>query len=372
MPFANVALFSAADSLLKKVEPTDEAGKFTVTNIAAGDYFLVASFVGMSDLRKPDIHLDGGQTLDLGALSFKPVAMELAEATVTTSRAMVEVKSDRTVFNIEGTINSTGNDAFSLLRKAPSVMVDNNDNISLLGRAGVLLYVDGKRLPLTGQDLVNYLQNLPADQIDRFDIITSPGAKYEAEGNAGIIDIRLKRDKSLGANGSISGNVNQGKRLRRNLSGTGNFRNKIMNTFGSAGIGAGEGINDMQFESLQNGLQLGETNVNRPEWSYYNLRLGTDFFLGKHHTVGFLVDANKGDNTNTTVNRVTIRQAASSNSAFDSILVANTVNEGNWQATDLQRQLPFRQRQRAQPELRPRLRGLPQYQRAFSKQRILR
>lgn len=326
--FANVALFNAADSLLQKVETTDENGNFNLQRLKAGSYYLTASFVGMSDFRKDGISLADGQALDLGTVAFKASAVELATATVTTSRPMVEVKSDRTVFNVEGTINSTGNDAFSLLRKAPSVMVDNNDNISLLGRAGVLLYVDGKRLPLTGQDLVNYLQNLPADQIERFDIITSPGAKYEAEGNAGIIDIRLKRDKSLGANGSLSGNISQGQRLRKNLSGTGNFRNKIMNTFGSAGIGDGEGINDMQFNSYQNGLQLGETNLNRPEWDYYNLRLGTDFFLGKHHTVGFLVNANKGDNTNKTVNRITIRQAASSNSAFDSILVANTLNEG--------------------------------------------
>lgn len=79
------------------------------------------------------------------------------------------------------------------MRKAPSVTIDNNDNISLLGRSGVLVYLDGKRLPLSGQDLSNYLQNLPAEQIDRIEIITNPGAKYEAQGNAGIIDIRLKR-----------------------------------------------------------------------------------------------------------------------------------------------------------------------------------
>ncbi len=327
--FANVALFSATDSLLQKVETTDESGNFMLRNLKSGSYFITATFVGMNDFRKDGIALADGQNLDLGGISFPAATVELATATVTTSRPMVEVKPDRTVFNVEGTINSTGNDALSLLRKAPSVTVDNNDNVSLLGRAGVLLYVDGKRLPLTGQDLSNYLQNLPADQIERFDIITSPGAKYEAEGNAGIIDIRLKRDKSLGANGSLSGNVSQGKRFRKNTSGTGNFRNKHMNAFGSAGIGGGEGINSMQFNSTQNGLLLGETNENRPAWQYYNVRLGTDFFLGKKHTVGFLVNANEGDNDNSTVNRITIRQLASSSTAFDSILVANTFNDAS-------------------------------------------
>ncbi len=327
--FANVALFNAADSLLQKVETTDESGNFSLRNLKAGSYYITATFVGLNDFRKDGIALTDGQTLDLGGLSFPAAAVELATATVTTSRPLVEVKPDRTVFNVEGTINSTGSDALSLLRKAPSVTVDNNDNVSLLGRAGVLLYVDGKRLPLTGQDLSNYLQNLPADQIERFDIITSPGAKYEAEGNAGIIDIRLKRDKSLGANGSLSANASQGKRLRRNMSGTGNFRNKLMNTFGSAGIGAGEGINDMTFISTQNGLSLGEINVNRPEWEYYNLRLGTDFFLGKKHILGFLVSANEGENINNTLNRITIQQQNASSSVFDSILVAHTRNDGS-------------------------------------------
>ncbi|MCC6724853.1 MAG: TonB-dependent receptor [Saprospiraceae bacterium] len=327
--FANVALFNAADSLLQKVETTDESGNFTLRNLKAGSYYLNATYVGLKDFQKSGIALAEGQALELGSLTMGSSALELATATVTTSRALVEVKPDRTVFNVEGTINSTGSDALSLLRKAPSVTVDNNDNVSLLGRAGVLLYVDGKRLPLTGQDLSNYLQNLPADQIERFDIITSPGAKYEAEGNAGIIDIRLKRDKNLGANGSLSGNASQGKRLRRNLSGTANFRNKYMNVFGSGGLGAGEGINSMQFNSTQNGLSLGETNENRPDWQYYNLRLGTDFFLGKKHTVGFLVNANNSDNNNATVNRITIKQLASSTTAFDSILVAKTDNQGS-------------------------------------------
>lgn len=327
--FANVALFSAADSLLLKVETTDETGSFLLRNLKPGQYFLSATFVGLSDFRKDGISLADGQALDLGPLPFPAAAVELATATVVTSRPLVEVKPDRTVFNVEGTINSTGNDALSLLRKAPNVTVDNNDNVNLLGRSGVLLYVDGKRLPLTGQDLANYLQNLPADQIDRFDIITSPGAKYEAEGNAGIIDIRLKRDKSLGANGSLSSTVSQGKRLRRNLSGTGNFRNRYMNTFGSAGIGDGNGINDMQFESFQNGLRLEETNENRPSWEYYNLRLGTDFFLGKKHTIGFLVNANKGTNDNETTNHISIAKATDPEAVFDSILVADTDNQGS-------------------------------------------
>ncbi len=325
--FANVALYNMADSsLLVKVETSDEAGSFKLNGLAAGNYFLLASYVGMPDFKQSGIELQNDQQLNLGTLSFSPAAVQLTGATVTARRAMVEIKPDRTVFNVQGTINSTGADAIALLRKAPGVTVDNNDNINVLGRAGVLLYVDGKRLPLTGEDLTNYLQNLSADQIDRFEIITNPGARYEAEGNAGIIDIRLKKDKNLGANGSVNGTYSKGRHARSNIGGSGNFRNKKLNTFGTFGVGDGAGYMDMVFLSFQNGLILDEINNRQNEFQNYNYRLGTDFFLSEKHTLGFLVSSGQSDRTNNPFNRIAISQE-SSPELIDSILVANTIAE---------------------------------------------
>ncbi len=175
----------------------------------------------------------------------------------------MEVKPDRTVFNVDGTINSVGSDAIGLLRKAPNVTVDNNNSINVLGRSGVLLYVAGKRLPLTGEELNNYLQNIPAEQIDRIEIITNPGSKYEAQGNAGIIDIRLKKDQNLGANGSLNTTVSQGRYHRADLNGSGNYRNKRLNVFGTAGLGDSDGFNNMTFLSNLNGLEQYELNNHR-------------------------------------------------------------------------------------------------------------
>ncbi len=321
--FANVALFQSADSSMVKVETSDEAGVFNLKNLPVGNYFMVASYVGYNEMRKNNIQLTANQQLDLGKLNFNSSAVKLQEATVTASRVMVEVKPDRTVFNVEGTINSVGSDAISLLRKAPGVTVDNNDNINVLGRAGVLLYIDGKRLPLVGDDLKNYLQNLTAEQIDRIDIITNPGAKYEAEGNAGIIDIRLKKDKSHGANGSVSSTYMQGRYPKYNLNSSGNYRNKKLNAFAAIGGGKGEGFNNIAFESLQNGLILDETNNFKFDWKYYSVRLGIDFFLGKNHTLGILYNNNGGQNEQDLVNRFLIRNSNTPN-LLDSTLVANT------------------------------------------------
>jgi len=319
--FSNIILYQSADSLLVKVEASGEDGKFKIKGLTAGNYYLKASYVGLADLEKTNLVLSDGQTLDLGILEFQPTSIELTQATVTATRAMVEVKADRTVFNVQGTINSTGADAVELLRKAPGVLVDNNDNITVLGRSGVLLYVDGKRLPLTGADLKAYLQNLPADQIDRFDIITNPGAKYEAEGNAGIIDIRLKKDKNLGANGSVNATGSKGRYAQYNLGGSANYRNKKLNTFASAGLNGGERYNELTFKSQQNDLFLDEINESQNQSRNINYRLGTDFFIGKTQTLGFLVGGNYANTEDLGFNEIGISPLMTPEN-IDSILVA--------------------------------------------------
>ncbi|MFZ4475797.1 MAG: TonB-dependent receptor domain-containing protein [Saprospiraceae bacterium] len=331
--FANVVLYRSADSVFTKAGVSDDAGRFELQNLKAGNYYVVSTYLGLSDLKKTNIQLLENQTLDLETLTFQSNSVKLAEATISATRPFVEVKADRTVFNVEGTINNIGTDALSLLRKAPAVTVDNNDNLSLLGRSGVLVYVDGKRLPLSGADLSTYLQNLPAEVIDRIEIITNPGAKYEAEGNAGIIDIRLKKNKNLGANGALNSSVSQGKHYRSNLTGNGNYRNKYLNAFGTASIGSGVGINEMDFVSYLNNMVQEEINDSKNDWRNYNYRAGIDFPIAEYHTIGLLAGGGKTTSDNTSYNHITLAQAANP-TQIDSILIANnTANSTRKQQT---------------------------------------
>ncbi len=339
VPYANVVLHDAIDSTVVKIEVTDDVGIFRFVSLSAGEYYIQVTYVGLDDLTVSDITLSDNQALDLGGLDLQPSSVQLETATVTAKRAMVEVKADRKIFNVEGTINSTGDNGISLLRKAPGVVLDNNENISVLGRSGVLVYVDGKRIPYAGTELANYLRSIPSDQIDKIEIITNPGAKYEAEGNAGIIDVILKRDKSHGTNGSLNANYTVANNNRYNVGGNLNHRNKRLNAFGSINFGDQAGWNQRVFDSYQNGFRLQEITTETGDTPQLTYKLGTDVYLGENHIVGFIVNGanNEGEEISSNVNRIS---SIATPEIIDSTLRAN--NSGNSNRDDLGINLNYR------------------------------
>ncbi len=326
LPYANVVVLAAADSAIVKVEVSGDDGRFGIQNLPAGAYFVSVKYVGLPDLDGETFALGFGESRDLGTLTMREAAQELRAATVTARRAIVEIKADRTVFNVEGTINSAGGDALSLLRKAPGVVLDNNNNVIVMGRSGVLIYIDGKRSPLSSEALAAYLQSLPAEQIDRIDIITNPGAKYEAEGNAGIIDIRLKKNENLGSNGSVSLTTSQAIHNRSNLSGTVNHREGRWNTFATGGVfyGANRTINF--FRRQQNGLFIDDNQNSTYSWQGGNLKVGLDYRANDKHTFGFQVNGNLNDAEGDNVSRTTFSQL-DQRTLIDSLLIAGSFSD---------------------------------------------
>jgi outer membrane receptor protein involved in Fe transport len=327
--FSNVVLYSDADSSLVKVETSDEQGVVNFSAIPYGSYFLTASYVGYNEINQSGIILSVNKKIaDLGKLQFEVSSVQLEEAVITADRVLVEIKPDRTVFNVEGTINSVGDNGLGLLRKAPGVLVDNNDNISVLSRSGVLIYIDGRRLPLTGDDLTAYLSNLPAEQIDKIDIITNPGARYEAEGNAGIIDIRLKKDKNLGYNASFGLNGSQGTYGTASANTSGNYRNKKVNAFASLNGGLGRKYHETNFTNNQNGFVLAENDFRLNDYNNTNYKIGTDFFISPQQTMGFIITGGGGNNlSDGTIN--TDIGSSFSQGVIDSVLFAKNNNESN-------------------------------------------
>lgn len=125
---------------------------------------------------------------------LQPGSGKLQDVTVVTKKPMIEVRADKTVFNVEASINATGSNALELFQKSPGVQVDNNDNISMKGKSGVKVYVDGKMMQLDTKDLAAYLKSINNNDVEAIEMISNPSAKYYASGNAGIVNIQLKKE----------------------------------------------------------------------------------------------------------------------------------------------------------------------------------
>jgi len=323
--YANVILFSAEDSSIVDLQYSDESGHFLFENIDEGTYWLESRYVGYPDIVSPAFALEANQQLDLGDLVMEEPENTLDEVVVTARKPLIELKSDKVVLNVEGSINAAGSDAFTLLRKSPGVVIDNSDNIFMLGKGGVQIYIDGKVSPLNGSDLVEYLKTIPSSEIESIEIITQPSARYEAEGNAGIINIRLKREKHLGTNGSINMSTAQGITSRYNGTLRLANRTKKFNNFGSISLYDGEGYNPMALYRVQSGSVFDQHALGTGNWKGYNLRLGSDWIISDRHTLGVLYNGSKstGDwlqDSNTDI----FMEGATS---IDSVLLAETQSD---------------------------------------------
>ncbi len=326
--FATAVLKAAADSSVVKAEVTDEHGIFTIKGLAAGSYWLSISYVGKQPYQSEVFTLAAAQALALPTIELQAADTELETQVVTAVRPIVEVKPDKTVFNVDGSINATGNDGLELLRKAPGVVVDNNDNINLAGKSGVQVYIDGKPSPLSGEDLANYLKSVDSSNIDNIEIITNPSAKYDAEGNAGIINIRMKKDKRHGSNTSINLGYSIGNRPKYNGGISTNYRNKLVNVFGNYSYNHTEHWHFMDFFRQQSNTEFDQYTLTLGNTKNHYYKAGADFFVGPKSTVGFIFNGYNTNSDKASDSETFISQMNAS--TIDSVLVAGTEKDDQY------------------------------------------
>lgn len=291
LPFANVLLLSQADSALVKAEYTDDEGGFLMEGIPAGEYWLRVTHVGLSDYNSARLPLKAGEALRLPLIVMSE-SVELAEVVVTGRKPLIEVSADKTVFNVSASITAAGSDGLELLRKAPGVMLDNNENIQIRGKNGVQVYLDGKQSFLSPAELANLLRSLNAADIEAIEVITNPSAKYDAAGNAGIINIVLKKNKGLGTNGSVNLSAAYGLTPKSNASVNLNHRNRNFNAFGNFGSGFNQNENGMELLRVQPDKVFDQRQVQIHERLPLNAKVGLDYFLHPKHTLGVSANVN--------------------------------------------------------------------------------
>ncbi|MDQ2771955.1 MAG: TonB dependent receptor [Bacteroidota bacterium] len=231
--FATITLHRAADSVVVKTEFSDAQGGFRLEAPGPGNYRISAAQVGFSRYWSPVL------TVAISGLALPPIrlaasaATALKEVTVTGRKLPYERLADRTVVNVADSPQSAGATTLDVLGRAPGVTTDAAENLALRGRKGLLVVVDGRRLPLTGSELADYLRSLPAGQVQSIELITNPPAQYDAQGGAGVIAINLKKDQRLGTNGNFNLSYGRGE-YGKFSSGVGlNHRRKNLNLYGN-------------------------------------------------------------------------------------------------------------------------------------------
>jgi outer membrane receptor protein involved in Fe transport len=296
--YATVTLHRAADSVVVKTEFSDAKGTYRFEQLAPGRYRVLASQLGYSRSWSSAFDLTTSG-IALPALTLTTsTATQLKEVQVVGQKPLFERLSDRTVVNVEGSTLAAGNTTLDVLSRAPGVTVDANDNLALRGRQGLLVLIDGKRQPMSGTELADYLRTLPADQLKSIELITNPPAKYDAQGGAGIIAINLKKDQRQGTNGNGNISYGRGEFGKFTTSVSGNHRRKGLNLFASTTYTKRQnfGVRNTyrSFYETRDGesVLLGtadQRNYQIGSDHFLIWRLGTDVTLSKNTTLGGVV-----------------------------------------------------------------------------------
>lgn len=292
---ASVSLHKAKDSSVIKIAVSGNDGKYSFNNAANGKYFVTFASVGFAKSSSTFFEVNSS-AVTVPSIILKKVSKQLGEVTVSSKKPMIEVKADKTIFNVEASINAVGSDAFELLRKSPGVMIDKDDNVSLAGKNGVQVYIDGRPSPLAGKDLADYLRTIQSSNIEAIELITNPSAKYDAAGNAGIVNIRLKKNKSFGTNGSVNAGYAIGTYPKYNAGINLNNRNKKLNLFGNYNYNNNKNTNSLSIYRELLDTSFDQKGSFDSKTESHTFKTGFDFYANKKNTFGIIVDGNFTNN----------------------------------------------------------------------------
>ena len=315
--FATVSLLNFKDSSVVKAGTSDKAGNFGFNNIADGKYLVSVSAVAFKTAYSNLFEINtGNSSVTLKTILLTPQPKSLASVTVTAKKALYEQKAGMTVVNVDASPTNIGTNALELLEKSPGVSVDNDGNISLKGKQGVLILLDGKPTYMSATDLAAYLKNMQSSNIDQIEIMTNPPAKYDAAGNSGIINIKTKKGTIKGMNGTANVGYSQAYYSRFNGSVNVNYRNNKLNLFGGYNGGTYEGYNNLTiyrrfYENDKTltgtGDQLSHTHF---KGNYQSFKAGMDYYFSKKDVAGFVVNGNFGDNHQNPFTNSNVRDAS--------------------------------------------------------------
>lgn len=308
LDYASVSIIKASDSTVVKGALSNDNGVYSFDKVPTGKYLIKATVVGYTKAISQPFTITGNSAnIAVPVLNLQQGNNTLKTVNITATKPLIERKIDRTVMNVEGSVLAAGNTAMEILARAPGVTVDKDDNISLKGKQGVTVMINDKLTYLTAAQLATLLRSTDGNTIKSIEIITNPSAKYDAAGNSGIINIKLKKNTQSGTNGSVTVGVAKGKYWRDNSSLNLNHKDGNLNVFGTFSRGDRKRGHDLLLDRVVSNEQ-GITNYfnqqsSMPSTNHYNnYRVGADYDLTPKHTIGFVVSGysnTENDNNNT-------------------------------------------------------------------------
>lgn len=340
----SVSLLKSSDSSLVKIALSDKDGKFDFEQIEEGNYILLATSVTHEKAFSESLSVNSSNTsIKVKALQMQETAKGLSEVTVTSKKPFIETKIDKTIVNVDASPTNAGATALDVLEKSPGVSVDNDGNISLRGKSGVIVMVDGKPSYLSPADLANMLRNMPASALEQIEIMTNPSSKYDASGNSGVLNIKTKKGKTAGFNGNImlgatTSIYRPGKTTyfmpKSQNSVNFNWRKNKINLFGNYNPNFFKGRNTLTFENRFLDADNNITGYNNTETRFsfannnHTLKIGMDWYANKKNVFGIVLN---GFTFNGHPTPTTIGNLSDANRNLESRLVSYTDNEIKFQ-----------------------------------------
>ncbi|SDE86084.1 Outer membrane receptor proteins, mostly Fe transport [Dyadobacter soli] len=331
---AAVSVLAAADSSVVNTVLTGRDGTFTVLGLQNGSYLASVAMLGFQNFTGSKFELtDSKPIIDLGTITLKTGDIKLNEVKVTGQKNFVEYQIDRTVINVDALISNAGANVLEVLEKSPGVMVDQSGSISLKGQPGVLVLIDNRPTYLSAAALAAYLRSLPANSVEKIELITNPPARYDAAGSAGVINIKIRKNKVHGLNGSITLSPARSRYWRHNENANLNFRRDRFNFFTNASFNSTDQWRRLDIQRRYYGesgallSSFDQTTFFYPKSRTTNLKTGFDFYANEKTTWGFVYT---GAFTHTREHRPVSSAVRNAAGAIDSLIRADNSEQNRF------------------------------------------
>jgi hypothetical protein len=291
----NVLLIRAKDSTLIKSLLCENDGSFQFSNIKPGNYLVSYLKTGYQNTFSKLINISNNGEVELEPTEILRLNRQLKEVVVTSRLPYIERRIGKTVINVENSVFGLGSSGFEILQTIPGIRIDNSNQLSIQGKTNVTVFIDGKPSNLTGNDLVEFLKNIQTNNIEQIELINAASARYDAANNGGIINIKFKKGKNIGTNGSFSLGGGLGRNYRYNSALSINKRTEKSNFYLNYDFNKIKAVDgNFLVRSVSNPNSNTVFDINNQDVKTrdnHNILLGLDYNLNSKHSLGFLLNA---------------------------------------------------------------------------------